>query len=76
MARNKIYKRKAKRLIGHCMHTKCCDCKHLLHIPQFDYFYGEIEYYPACEFGYEGEGIRWLEREFKGKKVKFRRNKL
>lgn len=74
MGRNKRYKRKAKRLIGHCINKKCRDCEHFKMYVSYDTYYEcyEEEYCCDLKFGcdYEGEGYRWIENYFKGKSDK------
>ncbi|WP_283697646.1 hypothetical protein ACSXEK_15760 (plasmid) [Clostridium perfringens] len=65
MGKNKRYKRKAKRLFGHCCNTKCCNCNDFITHDFYHWTTGEVDRYEVCRFGYEGEGVRWLENHFK-----------
>lgn len=70
MRRNKRYKRKAKRFIGYCINKKCCDCKYLKYIHKYLEIYEEDSYNQCCctlKYKYKNEGIREIEKYFKGK---------
>lgn len=76
MSRNKRYKRKAKRLLGHCCNTMCSNCNNLIIYDSYHWETGEADHYEGCRFGYEGEGLRWLENHFKNVPIEtfFERN--
>lgn len=62
--KNKKWKRKAKRLYGHCHNTICPQCKYVEYFPEY-YMGEEVGYYTCCSQCYEGESLRELERWFK-----------
>ena len=65
--KNKRWKRKAKRLLGYCMKTKCTNCKYYNSYINWD---GDVTFDCAAPSYLPGiTSLRIIEKELKGKTI-------